>query len=88
MFNVFVFLIFPPAPLFPPVCLFSTLEYFKKNFLKTFTNKSWHSSLIFFSFFSDRFDWFTMVKRDFENQNFAIFEETVENIGRSDDDMI
>ena len=29
-----------------------------------------------------------MVKRDFENQNFAIFEETVENIGRTDDDMI
>ena len=30
-----------------------------------------------------------MLKKDFERgQNFAIFEEVVQNFGRSDDDMI
>ena len=29
-----------------------------------------------------------MLKNDFENMNFAIFEEVVHNFGRSDDDMI
>ena len=28
-----------------------------------------------------------MLKKDFESQNFAIFEEVVHNFGRSDDDI-
>ena len=29
-----------------------------------------------------------MTKNDLENQNFEIFEEVVDNFGRSDDDLI
>ena len=29
-----------------------------------------------------------MLKKDFERQNFAIFENVVHNFGRSDDDII
>ena len=29
-----------------------------------------------------------MLKKDFESQNFTIFEEVVHNFGRSDDDII
>ena len=29
-----------------------------------------------------------MIKNDFENQYFAIFEEVVDNFGRSDDELI
>ena len=29
-----------------------------------------------------------MMKNDLENQNFEIFEEVVDNFGRSDDDLI
>ena len=36
----------------------------------------------------ERFNQFLMQKKDFESQNFAIFEEVVHNFGRSDDDMI
>ena len=33
-------------------------------------------------------DHFLTLKIDFECQNFAIFDKAVDNVGRSDDDMI
>ena len=33
----------------------------------------------------ERFRWFLMLNSDFKSTNFAIFEEAVHNIGRSDD---
>ena len=37
---------------------------------------------------SERFGWFLMPKNDFENTDFANFEEVVHDFGRFDDDMI
>ena len=37
---------------------------------------------------SEIFHLFSTLKKDFENYNIAIFEEVVDNFGRSDDDMI
>ena len=37
---------------------------------------------------SERFGGFLMRKKDFESQNFVIFEEVVHNFGRTDDDII
>ena len=36
----------------------------------------------------ERFDQFSTLKYDFENQNFAMFQEVVCNIGKSDGDII
>ena len=36
----------------------------------------------------ERFDQFSTMKYDFENQNFEMFEEVVCNIGKSDGDII
>ena len=35
-----------------------------------------------------RFDWFLMLKYDFNYQNFDIFAKVVHNFGESDDDII
>ena len=35
----------------------------------------------------ERFNQFSKLKNDFENQNFTIFEEIVNNFGRCDDEM-
>ena len=39
-------------------------------------------------FFLERFDQFSTLKNDFENQSFEMFEEVVHNSGKSDEDMI
>ena len=53
------------------------------------TCKGWSSSIIFFIEKNlEGFGQFLMLKKDFESQNFAIFEEVVHNFGRSDDDII
>ena len=36
----------------------------------------------------ERFDQFSTLKNDFENQNFEMFEEVVHNFGKSDGDII
>ena len=36
----------------------------------------------------ERFDQFSTLKNDFENQNFEMFEEVVHNFGKSDSDII
>ena len=36
----------------------------------------------------ERFNQFLMQKKDFESQNFAIFDKVVNNFGKSDEDMI
>jgi hypothetical protein len=62
---------------------------YNKYLKKKFTCKSWSPSLIFFiEKNSERFGWFFMLKKYFESQNFAIFEEVVQSFGRSDDDII
>ena len=38
--------------------------------------------------FLERFDQFSSLKNDFENQNFEMFEEVVHNFGKSDSDII
>ena len=64
-----------------PSALPSFLEnkvFQKSKFLKTF-------GLLFFKeFFLERFDQFSTLKNDFENQNFEMFEEVVHNFGKSD----
>ena len=35
----------------------------------------------------ERFDQFSTLKNDFENQNFEMFEEVVHNFGKSDSDL-
>ena len=35
-------------------------------------------------FFLERFNQFSTMKNDFENQNFEMFEEAVHNFGKSD----
>ena len=39
-------------------------------------------------FFLDRFDQFSTLKNDFENQNFEMFEEVFHNFGKSDGNII
>ena len=48
----------------------------------------WSSSLIFFNEEKIEKDSIDLLKNYFENQNFAIFEEAVDNFGKSDTDMI
>ena len=36
----------------------------------------------------ERFDQFSTLKIDFENQNFEMFDEVVHNFGKSDGDII
>ena len=50
--------------------------------------KMWSSSLIFFNEEKIEKDSIDLLKNYFENQNFAIFEEAVDNFGKSDTDMI
>ena len=38
--------------------------------------------------FLERFDQFSTLKNDFENQNFEMFEEVVHNFGKSDGGII
>ena len=52
---------------------------------KHINDKSLSSSLITSKIFSERFCWFSTLKIDFENQ---IFEEDVDNFGRSDNNLI
>ena len=64
------------------LCTFLENKVFLKNI-----NKSWSTSLIFFKEKKIRkIQWFLMLKNDFENQNFEIFEEVVDYFGRCDDD--
>ena len=44
--------------------------------------------MFFTEFFLERFDQFSTLKNDFENQNFEMFEEVVHNFGKSDGDII
>ena len=44
--------------------------------------------MFFKDFFWERFDQFSTLKNDFENQNFEMFEEVVHNFGKSDGDII
>ena len=61
----------------------------KSKISKTFFDKSWSPSRIFFiESFLERFDQFLTQKNDFESTNFDMFEEVVHNFGKSDDDMI
>ena len=53
----------------------------KSKFLKTF-------GLLFSKDFLERFDQFSKLKTDFENQNLEILEEVAHNIGKSDGDII
>ena len=39
-------------------------------------------------FFLERFDQFLMLKNDFENQNFVIFDKVVHNFGKTGDEII
>ena len=39
-------------------------------------------------FFLERFDQFSTLKNDFENQNFEMFLEVVHNFGKSDGDIV
>ena len=50
----------------------------RSKFLKTFINKSWSHMKK-----SDRFNQFSTLKNDFENQHFDIFEEVVHNFDKS-----
>ena len=60
---------------------------FKKS--KNFNNISWcPSPILLTEKKSVRFLQFSTPKNDFENQNFAIFEEALNNFGRFDDDMV
>ena len=64
-------------------------KYFKSKFSKTFLNKSWSPSPIFFKeIFLERLDQFLTQKNDFESMNFDMFEEVVHNFGKSDVDII
>ena len=70
---------------------FQKIKYIlkKPTFSKNFTGKSWSPNLIFFiEKKSESFCCFLMLKKDFESQNFAIFEEVVRNFDRSDEDII
>ena len=61
----------------------------KPKFSKKKLNNSWSPSPIFFKEKkSERFRQFSTPKNDFENQNFEIFEEVLNNFGRSNDNMI
>ena len=40
------------------------------------------------NFFLERFDQFSTLKNEFENQNFQIFKEVVHNFGKSAGDII
>ena len=64
--------------------------YFKNpNFEKKKIHKSWSPGPIFFTeLFFERFNQFSTLKNDFENQNFEMFKETVHNFGKSDGDII
>ena len=56
---------------------------------KPFYNKSWSPSPIFLKYFIfKRFNQFSTLKNDFENQNFGMLEEVVHNFGKSDSDII
>ena len=39
-------------------------------------------------FFLERFDQYSTLKNDFDNQNFEMFEEGVHNFGKSDGDIV
>ena len=56
----------------------------KSKFPKNIYNKSWSPGPIFFTFFFE----FLTLKNDFENQNFEMFEEFVNNFGKTDGDII
>ena len=69
-----------PKPIFIYVCI----KYFKtKTFQKHFLPPKYSSKKE-----RERFDQFSTLKNDFENQNFQMFEEVVHNFGKSDDDNI
>ena len=40
------------------------------------------------NFFLKRLDQFSTLKNYFENQNFKVFDEVIDDFGKSDDDMI
>ena len=58
--------------------IFRKKVFQKSKFSKDFSN----------IFQRKKSEWFRTLRNDFENQNLAIFEEIVDNFGRSDDDMI
>ena len=43
---------------------------------------------MFKTFFLERFNQFSTLKNDFENQNFEMFEEVVHSFGKSAGDII
>ena len=60
----------------------TSLEIFKKKFIKTRSL----TPIFFNKNFFERFNQFSMMKNDFENQNFETFQEVVHNFGKSDSD--
>ena len=60
------------------------MKYFKKSkFSDNFNNKV-GIVILHRKCFLERFDQFSMLKNDFENQNFAILKEVVHKFGKSD----
>ena len=47
-----------------------------------------YSPIFFTDIFFKRFNQFSTLKNDFENQNSEMFEEAIHNFGKSDDDII
>ena len=65
------------------------MKHFEIQVSKKFINKSWFSCLLFFDEKkSERFNWFSKLENEFKNQNFVIFEDLLNNFGRSDGDGI
>ena len=62
-------------------------EYYLKNqnFQNTFLTKV---GLLVKEKKMERFDQFSTLKNDFENQNFEMLEEVIHNFGKSDGDII
>ena len=70
--------------------LFAEIRYFKnKSFKKYILIKV---GLLVSNFLQKkklkRFDQFLMQKKDFQSQNFVIFDKVVHKFGKSDEDMI
>ena len=67
-------------------------RHFRKNSIlkiKFFEKKIKFGLLVQYSSpFLERFEQFSTMKNDFENQNFEMFEQVVHNSGKSDDDII
>ena len=63
----------------------------KSKFQKKTFNKSLSPSpmsyILHRIFLVERFDQFSTLKNDFENQNFEMLEEVVHNFGKSDGDI-